>query len=61
MQNRLKETRGDLFADRTSTVTIRANHLPVWFTSLACAHMCDERTVLNAIVKDATPWNAQAA
>jgi len=33
--NRIKECRVDLFADRTSTATMRANQLRRWFTSMA--------------------------
>ena len=33
MENRIKECQGDLFADRTSTATMRANQLRLWFAS----------------------------
>ncbi len=33
MENRIKECQGDLFADHTSTATMRANQL--WFASFA--------------------------
>ena len=35
MENRIKECQLDLFADRTSTGTMRANQLRLWFASLA--------------------------
>jgi hypothetical protein len=35
MENRLKECQGDLFADRTSAATLRANQLRLWFASMA--------------------------
>ena len=35
MENRIKECQGDLFADRTSTATLRANQLRLWFASMA--------------------------
>ena len=35
MENRIKEQQLDLFADRTSTGSLRANQLRVWFSSVA--------------------------
>ncbi len=35
MENRIKEQQLDLFADRTSSHTMRANQLRLWFSSLA--------------------------
>lgn len=35
MENRIKECQLDLFADRTSTATMRANQLRMWFASMA--------------------------
>lgn len=35
MENRIKEQQLDLFADRTSTHTMRANQLRLWFSTLA--------------------------
>jgi hypothetical protein len=35
MENRIKEHQLDLFADRTSAATLRANQLRLWFASLA--------------------------
>lgn len=35
IENRIKEQQLDLFADRTSTATMRANQLRLWFASMA--------------------------
>ena len=35
MENRIKECQLDLFADRTSTTTMAANQLRLWFSSFA--------------------------
>jgi hypothetical protein len=35
MENRLKECQLDLFADRTSTRTMKANQLRLWFASMS--------------------------
>ena len=35
MENRIKECQLDLFADRTSTATMAANQLRLWFSSFA--------------------------
>ena len=35
MENRIKEQQLHLFADRTSTETMRANQLRLWFSSVA--------------------------
>ena len=35
MENRIKECQLDLYADRTSTATMRANQLRLWFYSMA--------------------------
>jgi hypothetical protein len=45
MENRLKECQGDLFADRTSTATLRANQLRLWFASMAYVLMCALRRI----------------
>jgi hypothetical protein len=37
MENRIKECQMDLFADRTSTGTMKANQLRLWFASMAYA------------------------
>jgi hypothetical protein len=45
MENRLKECQGDLFADRTSTATLRANQLRLWFASMAYVLICALRRI----------------
>jgi hypothetical protein len=35
LENRIKECQLDLYADRTSTATMRANQLRLWFASMA--------------------------
>jgi hypothetical protein len=35
MENHIKECQLDLFADRTSAATMRANQLRLWFASMA--------------------------
>ena len=35
LENRIKECQLDLFADRTSAATMRANQLRLWFASMA--------------------------
>ena len=40
MENRIKECQGDLFADRTSAATMRANQLRLWFASFAYVLIC---------------------
>ena len=45
MENRIKECQTDLFADRTSTGTMRANQLRLWFASMAYALLCALRRI----------------
>lgn len=45
MENRIKEQQLDLFADRTSTGTFRANQLRLWFSSFAYVLMSTVRRV----------------
>jgi hypothetical protein len=45
MENRIKECQGDLFADRTSANTMRANQLRLWFASMAYVLMCALRRI----------------
>jgi hypothetical protein len=45
MENRIKECQGDLFADRTSTGTMRANQLRLWFASMAYLLLCALRRI----------------
>ena len=45
MENRIKECQGDLFADRTSTATMRANQLRLWLASFAYVLLCALRRI----------------
>jgi hypothetical protein len=45
MENRIKECQLDLFADRTSTNTMRANQLRLWFASMAYGLLCALRRI----------------
>ena len=45
MENRIKECQGELFADRTSTATMRANQLRLWFASMAYVLLCALRRI----------------
>jgi hypothetical protein len=45
MENRIKECQLDLFADRTSAHTMRANQLRLWFASMAYVLMCALRRI----------------
>jgi hypothetical protein len=45
MENRIKECQLDLFADRTSAATMRANQLRLWFASMAYALLCALRRI----------------
>jgi hypothetical protein len=45
MENRIKECQLDLFADRTSAATMRANQLRLWFASLAYVLLCALRRI----------------
>ncbi len=45
MENRIKECQLDLFADRTSAVTMRANQLRLWFASFAYVLLCALRRI----------------
>ena len=45
MENRIKEQQLDLFADRTSTGTMRANQLRLWFSSIAYVLLSTMRRV----------------
>jgi hypothetical protein len=45
MENRIKECQLDLFADRTSTATMRANQLRLWFYSMAYVLLCALRRI----------------
>ena len=45
MENRIKECQLDLFADRTSSATMRANQLRLWFYSMAYVLLCALRRI----------------
>jgi Transposase DDE domain group 1 len=45
MENRIKECQLDLHADRTSTATMQANQLRLWFYSMAYVLMCALRRI----------------
>ena len=45
MENRIKECQLDLYADRTSTATLRANQLRLWFASTAYVLLCALRRI----------------
>ena len=45
MENRIKEQQLDLFADRTSTATMRANQLRLWLSSMAYVMLSELRRV----------------
>lgn len=45
MENRIKECQLDLFADRTSAATMRANQLRLWFASFAYTMICALRRI----------------
>lgn len=45
MENRIKECQADLFADRTSAATLRANQLRLWFASMAYVLLCAFRRI----------------
>ena len=51
MENRIKECQGDMFADRTSAATMRANQLRLWRVRIAFASACP----------DAQEWRPAAA
>jgi hypothetical protein len=45
MENRIKECQLDLFADRTSAASMRANQLRLWFASMAYVLVCALRRI----------------
>jgi hypothetical protein len=45
MENRIKECQLDLYADRTSTATMRANQLRLWLASFAYILLCAVRRI----------------
>ena len=56
MENRIKECQLDLYADRTSAATMRANQLRLWFASMAYILLCALRRLglSETIFADAT-------
>jgi Transposase DDE domain group 1 len=56
MENRIKECQLDLYADRTSAATMRANRLRLYFASMAYVLMCALRRIglVETIFADAT-------
>ena len=45
MENRIKECQLDLYADRTSAATMRANQLRLWLASFAYVLLCALRRI----------------
>src|SRR5580658_3104171 len=45
MENRIKECQLDLYADRTSSATMRANQLRLWFATMAYVLLCALRRI----------------
>ena len=45
MENRIKECQMDMFADRTSANTMRANQLRLWLSSMAYVLLCALRRI----------------
>jgi hypothetical protein len=45
MENRIKECQLDLYADRTSAATMRANQLRLWFAAMAYVLICALRRI----------------
>jgi hypothetical protein len=56
MENRIKECQLDLYADRTSAATMRANQLRLWFAAMAYVLLCALRRIglADTIFADAT-------
>jgi hypothetical protein len=56
MENRIKECQLDLYADRTSSATMRANQLRLWFASMAYVLLCALRRIglAQTVFADAT-------
>ncbi len=44
-EDRIKECQLDLYADRTSSATMRANQLRLWFASMAYVLLCALRRI----------------
>ena len=54
MENRIKECQLDLFADRTSAATMKANQLRLWFASMAYVLLSALRRIALAHTRLAT-------
>jgi len=56
MENRIKECQLDLYADRTSAATMRANQLRLWFAAMAYVLICALRRIglVDTALADAT-------
>ena len=56
MENRIKECQLDLYADRTSAATMRANQLRLWFAAMAYVLLCALRRIglVETALADAT-------
>jgi hypothetical protein len=56
MENRIKECQLDLYADRTSAATMRANQMRLWFASMAYVLLCALRRIglAKTVFADAT-------
>jgi hypothetical protein len=69
MGNRIKKCQLDLYADRTSTATMQANQLRLWFASMAYVLICALRriglhdiprlTEINSSLRPAAPKMSQ--
>jgi Transposase DDE domain group 1 len=61
MENRIKECQLDLFADRTSAQTMRANQLRLWFAAMAYVLVCALRRIALRHTQFAEATCAQSA
>jgi hypothetical protein len=60
MENRIKECQLDLFADRTSAATMRANQMRLWFASFAYVLLCALRRIGLGIPSSPMPHAARS-
>ena len=61
MENRIKECQLDLYADRTSAHTMRANQLRLWFASMAYVLICALRRIGFSTPSSPAPRAARSA
>src|SRR5258708_29476434 len=61
MENPINECQGDLFADRTSTATMRANRLRLWFASMAYMLVCALRRLVHTPLRQASRGSIRLA